>query len=350
MDTIHILGSAMGLGLLAGIRLYATVFFAGLAIRFGWFDLNPAMQHLSVLGEFPVLFVSGAAMLIEFLADKIPWVDSLWDSIHTIIRPIGAAALGFTALGELNPVMQVLAGLLAGGVAFTGHSSKAAARLAVNHSPEPISNWALSLAEDIAVPAGLWVVFQHPGLAIALACVFIAIFFWLSPKVFRLLNVSWTALKSRFRRWFGSALPIVGPAVPPDSLLPEGARRVVTGLPFQPIPDRYSRKLRASYNAGGVRAGIHCAATRSIKGLKNSTGFLCVLPDQLVFIARRSFRMRTYSIAMTDLESISVKTGIFLDRLLLETKQLQLQFDLFKAPRASRAPMITTGPAEHRAR
>jgi hypothetical protein len=165
MDTIQVLGSAMGLGLLAGIRLYATVFFAGLAIRYGWFDLNPAMQHLSVLAEYPVLFVSGTAMVIEFLADKIPWVDSLWDSVHTIIRPVGAAALGFTALGDLNPVTQVMVGLLAGGVAFTGHSSKAAARLAVNHSPEPASNWALSFAEDLAIPAGIWIVFEHPGIA-----------------------------------------------------------------------------------------------------------------------------------------------------------------------------------------
>ena len=335
MDTIQILGSAMGLGLLAGIRLYATVFFAGLAIRFGWFDLNPALQHLSVLGEYPVLFVSGTAMVIEFLADKIPWVDSLWDSVHTIVRPIGAAALGFAALGQLSPVMQVLAGLLAGGVAFTGHSSKAAARLAVNHSPEPMSNWALSFAEDLAIPAGLWIVFEHPGIAIALACVFIAVFLWLSPKVFRLLNLSWTALKWRFRRWFGAAHPIVGPAVPPDALLTESARRALAELPFQPIPDKYSGKLRASFNADGIRAGIHCAATRSIKGLKNSTGFLCVLPDQLVFVTRRSFRMRTYSVAMADLESLAIENGIFMDRLYLKTAEQQLQFDLFKAPRAS---------------
>ena len=350
MDTVHILGSAMGLGLLAGIRLYATVFFAGLAIRFGWFDLNPAMQQLQVLGEYPVLFVSGAAMTAEFLADKIPWFDSLWDSVHTVIRPVGAAALGFTALGDMNPVMQVLLGLLAGGVAFTGHSSKAAARLAVNHSPEPMSNWALSLAEDLAIPAGLWIVFEYPGIAIAFACIFIAVFLWLSPKVFRLLNLSWVALKSRFRRWFGTREPIVGPAVPPDSLLPDSARRVLAGLPFQPIPDKYSRKLRSTLNAGGVRAGIHCAATRSIKRLKNSTGFLCVLPDQLVFVARRNFRMRMFSVPMNELESMQVKTGIFLDRLFLETKNEQLQFDLFKAPKASRAPAMSTGPAEHRAR
>jgi hypothetical protein len=341
MDTIQILGSAMGLGLLAGIRLYATVFLAGAAIRFGWFELNPSLQHLSVLGEWPVLFVSGSAMVIEFLADKVPWIDSLWDSVHTIIRPVGAAALGFTALGQLNPVMQVLAGLLAGGVAFTGHSSKAAARLAVNHSPEPVSNWTLSLAEDLAIPAGLWVVFEHPGIAIALASIFIAIFLWLSPKVFRLLNVSWVAVRSVFRRWFGLAAPgIVGPRVPPDSLLPREALSIVSDLPFQPLPEKSSRKLRVALNAGGVRAGVHCAATRSVQGLKNSTGYLCVLPDQLVFVARRTFRMRTFSVAMSDVESVRFKAGIFVDRLFIDTKNQQLAFDVFKARQPKDAPVL----------
>ena len=349
MDTIQILASTMGLGLLAGIRLYATVFFAGLAIRFGWFDLNPALQHLSVLGDLPVLFVSGAAMIIEFLADKIPWVDSLWDSFHTIVRPVGAAALGFAALGQLDPMMQVLAGLLSGSVAFTGHSSKAAARLLVNHSPEPMSNWALSFAEDLTVPAGLWLVFEHPEVALTLACIFIALFLWLSPKVFRLLSVSWTALKSLYHRWFGPAQPLPSPAIPADLQLRDDARRVLTGLPFQPIPEKYSSKLLANFNVAGVRAGVHCVATQSLRGLKNSTGFLCVLPDQLVFVTRRSFRTRTHGVGFADLQSISVRNGIFLDRLLIETKEQQLLFDLFKAPRPSRTPMITTGPAEHRA-
>jgi hypothetical protein len=125
---------------------------------------------------------------------------------------------------------------------------------------------------------------------------------------------------------------------------------VFAGLPFQSIPDKHARKLRSSLNAGGIRAGVHCAATRSIKGLKNSTGFLCVLPDQLVFVARRGFRMRTFSVPMSELEAVQVKTGIFLDRLFLETKEQQLQFDLFKAARASGAPVLTTGPVEHRAR
>ena len=336
MDTVELLGSAMGLGLLAGIRLYATAFFLGIAIRLGWFDLAPAMSQLSVLAESPVLLISGFAFLVEFLADKIPWIDSLWDSVHTFIRPIGAVALGATALGNVDPAMKTALVLLCGGVAFTGHTSKAAARLAVNHSPEPASNWILSFAEDLFVPVGLFVVFQHPEIAIAVAFVVVAAFLWLSPKLLRWLNVSWVAMKSVFARWFSTAKSVVGPAIPPDSLLPLQAVRYFAEVPFQPLPEPAARKLRNSLNAP-VRAGIHCAATRSIKGLKNSTGFLCILPDQIVFVARRMFRMRTFSIPVEDITGIETSSSLFVNRLFLKTANREYAFDVFKAPRPRRA-------------
>src|SRR3954453_10437181 len=116
MDTVQILGSVMGLGLLAGIRLYATVFALGLAIRMGWFHLSSAFSHLDVLAQMPILVLSGAGLAIEFFADKIPWLDSIWDSIHTFIRPIGAAVLGATALGSFDPVTKLLIALLCGGI------------------------------------------------------------------------------------------------------------------------------------------------------------------------------------------------------------------------------------------
>ena len=106
MDTVQALGSAMGLGLLAGFRLYATVFALGFAIRIGWFHLTPTFSHLDVLAQTPILILSGAACAIEFFADKIPWLDSIWDSIHTFIRPIGAAVLGATALGSFDPTAK----------------------------------------------------------------------------------------------------------------------------------------------------------------------------------------------------------------------------------------------------
>jgi hypothetical protein len=330
MDTIELLGSAMGLGLLAGIRLYATVFCLGLAINLGWFQLSPAFSHLSVLAETPVLLLSGAACVAEFLADKIPWFDSLWDSVHTFIRPAGAAALGVTALGTFDPATKFMIALLCGGVAFTGHTTKAAARLAVNHSPEPFSNWALSLGEDLVVPAGLWIAFQHPAIFLAIASAFIAVFLWLSPKIFRLLHVSWVALRSLLGRWFGAAPLLVGPRISSDSLLPADVLETVSDLPFQPLPDGAARKLRDKLNAGGVRSGVHCAATRSVRGLNNSTGYLCVLPDQLVFVAKRMFRMRTVAVGLTDIRAIRRKSGLFVDRLFVQTETQELAFDVFK--------------------
>ena len=154
--------SALGLGLLAGGRLYATAFGIGLLLRFNWVALPAAWQHASVLADPRVLIVSGVACAIEFIADKIPWVDVTWDSIHMFIRPIGAALLTSSLFSSLDPAHQIVLFLLAGGVALSGHAAKATTRLAVNHSPEPFSNVTVSLAEDAAVAVGLYMLVKHP--------------------------------------------------------------------------------------------------------------------------------------------------------------------------------------------
>ena len=279
------LGSAMGLGLLAGIRLYATVFTLGLAIRMGWFHLSSSFSSLDVLAETPILALSGAACAIEFLADKVPWLDSLWDSIHTFIRPIGAAALGATALGSFDPTTKMLIALLCGGIAFTGHTSKAATRLVANHSPEPLSNFGLSLAEDLAVPAGLWIAFEHPVAALSIVGVFLILFAWLSPKIFRLLHVSWTALRGLVSKAFGSGRSA-------RFGVSAGYRRghSAARIGGTTVPACSQGVCRKGGHAGYV--GIYCAATRTVPGLKNSTGYLFVNRDEVVFVARRLFRLK----------------------------------------------------------
>jgi hypothetical protein len=199
MDTLQVLGAASGLGLLAGIRLYATVFALGVAIRMGWFELSPPMSQLAVISETPVLIVSGLACMAEFVADKVPWFDSVWDSIHTFIRPAGAAALGVAALGTFDSTTNFLIALLTGGIAFTSHASKAATRVAINHSPEPFSNMLVSFAEDAFVPLGLWLFLEHPIVALVAAGVFLVIFALLSFVIFRLLRRTFTALRARLR-------------------------------------------------------------------------------------------------------------------------------------------------------
>lgn len=199
MDTLTLLGSAAGLGFLAGIRLYFTVFALGLAVRMGWFEPGPALSQLTLLAQTPVLVGSALLLAAEFIADKIPWFDTIWDAVHTFIRPIGAAALGITALGQTDPSATLLIGLVSGGVALTGHASKAAARVAVNHSPEPFSNWVLSFTEDLMVPIGLWVVMEHPLVAAMLILAFLIIFIVVARAVWKL-----------FRSIFGRTRPLHG--------------------------------------------------------------------------------------------------------------------------------------------
>lgn len=212
MDTYQAIASALGLSFLAGIRLYLTVLLVGAGIHFGYIHPSGAMSHLAILGDTRVLIASGIATAIEFVADKVPWVDSAWDTVHTFIRPIGAAMLGATALWHVDPALQVLIVLLCGGLALSGHSTKAATRLAVNHVPEPFSNIGLSLMGDLAVPAGLWLVFAHPWVMAGALLVFVLLFAWLAPKIFRRLRNLFRVVRRHFSATsrpvqHGAALP-----------------------------------------------------------------------------------------------------------------------------------------------
>lgn len=209
MDTLHLIGTVTGLGFLAGIRLYATVLTLGLAIRFQWIRLPQEYQGLEVLASWWIIGVAGMAFLIEFIADKIPWVDSLWDSVHTFVRPLGAAWLGISALGETSSGAGLAIGLLTGGAALASHSTKAAVRLAVNQSPEPVSNSIMSLAGDVVVPAGVWLVWKHPLVAGALVLLFVAAAAFLAPRFLRLLRGRARAAAAWWRSLFASPAPPV---------------------------------------------------------------------------------------------------------------------------------------------
>lgn len=198
MDVIQILGTTLGLGMAAGIRLYATVLALGLALRFNWLTLPEPMRALELLAHPAVLITAGIAYAMEFVGDKIPWVDSAWDALHTFIRPIGAAALAFTAFGTLDPVIRTVLVVLCGGVALSSHTTKAATRLAVNTSPEPFSNWGLSLLGDMAAPAMVWLAMEHPTATFVLACSLLVVFFWLLHTLLRVLREGMGALR---RRW-----------------------------------------------------------------------------------------------------------------------------------------------------
>ncbi|HEY4079839.1 MAG TPA: DUF4126 domain-containing protein [Burkholderiaceae bacterium] len=155
----HLLALAAALGWASGMRLYAAVFFVGLAGRLDWLPL-PA--GLDVLTHTPVLIAAGVLMGVEFCADKIPGVDSLWDVLHTVIRIPAGAALAAAALGADSQTWAVIAALVGGALAATAHAAKTGTRAAANTSPEPFSNLALSLAGDAFVPVLLWLSWSHP--------------------------------------------------------------------------------------------------------------------------------------------------------------------------------------------
>src|SRR3954463_6643519 len=148
MDVLSSLGRTMGFSFAAGINLYATVAILGLASRFDWVALPPQYK---VFDNDIVIAAALVMYLVEFVADKIPWVDSVWDAVHTVIRPVGGALIAVATLGHASPTVEGLAALFGGTLAASSHFTKAGTRAVANASPEPFTNWILSIGEDIFV-------------------------------------------------------------------------------------------------------------------------------------------------------------------------------------------------------
>jgi hypothetical protein len=145
--------------------------------------------------------------VIEFIADKIPYVDSGWDLLHTFIRVPAGAILAAQTLGDLNPALELAAILGGGSVSLAAHGTKAATRLAINMSPEPFSNWAASIGEDLTVFGGIWLAFNHPLVMLALVLVFLGLVIWLVPKLYRVARRGIQALRARWRGEKGAMAP-----------------------------------------------------------------------------------------------------------------------------------------------
>jgi hypothetical protein len=182
MNPIETLGLALGAGFSSGLNLYATVATLGLLQRFGVLHLP---QSLEVLSHPWMLGIAITLYLVEFLADKIPYFDTIWDAIHTFIRPPAAALLAYAAAGGAAAEWRWGAALLAGGVALTSHGTKASARAAVNTSPEPFSNWALSFGEDVLAVWLTWMATAHPLATTIIVVALVAVSAFLLYHLFR---------------------------------------------------------------------------------------------------------------------------------------------------------------------
>lgn len=185
MELLVTLGRTLGFSFAAGVNLYATIAILGLASRFDWVALPP---QFAVFDSNWVIGTAIACYLVEFVADKVPWVDTAWDAVHTVIRPIGGAFIAVTTLGESSSGAQAAAALLGGGVAAVSHVTKASTRVAANASPEPISNWALSLFEDVFVVGLGTLALAFPVLAFAVAIGLLALIALFSVAIVRVFR------------------------------------------------------------------------------------------------------------------------------------------------------------------
>jgi uncharacterized membrane protein len=284
METLALLGAALGFATLSGINLYLTVFATGLAIHNHWITLSTPYQGLAVLGEPTVIAIAGVLFFIEFLADKIPGVDSAWDAVHTAIRPIGGAFLALRVLGTTDPTYEVIIALLAGGVALTAHGAKAGTRLLVNGSPEPFSNIAVSMVEDIGVLGGLLLMYAHPAIAFVVFCCIIATMLYVLPIILRIARTKLWLIWKKVSAAAGSEKVELRADLPSYAII-----------------------RLAELNTGG--AGITWAAeclTGSSKSLPaHARGYLIALehePTRVYFVGRRGWKKISKRIEMEGYE------------------------------------------------
>lgn len=283
METLQILAVALGLAGLAGVNLYLTVFVTGLAIQQHWIVLAPQYEQLSILAHPAIIVISGFLYFIEFFADKVPWVDSLWDSIHTVIRPIGGTLLAIRVLGPTHPAFDVVVALLAGSVALMTHSVKAGTRLVANGSPEPFSNIALSLAEDATVLGGLALLHFNPILALLALVLFLSAIVYFAPKLFRGIKV---------------ILWLIWKKLNAPALADDGSEALPTKLPS----DFDILFTRLNLLGEKIVWAVPCISGASMQFAPNLFGYLIATaeePTKLYFVAKRGWSKVTETLELS---------------------------------------------------
>jgi len=273
VEQLNLLGVALGLAALAGINLYLTVFVTGLAVNQHWITLAPQYQSLEVLGHPAIVTIAGVLYFLEFFADKIPWIDSAWDAVHTVIRPIGGALLAIRVLGQSNPTFDIIVLLLAGSTSLIAHTAKASTRLVANASPEPFSNIGLSLVEDAAVFGGLALIHYNPVAALCVFALALAAFLYFAPRVLRAMKAKiWLIFKK-----------LNGPA---DSSTP-------ATLPMA-LPSKFAGVFsQQNVLSETIAWAVPCISGRGRRIAPNLFGALVATneePRKLVFVGRKGGR------------------------------------------------------------
>jgi hypothetical protein len=232
-----ILALTMGVSWASGINLYAAMAVLGISAATGNIALPPDLQILAnpmVIGAACIMY------MVEFVADKIPGVDTAWDGVHTFIRIPAGAMLAAGAVGDVNMAVELSAAILGGGMAATSHATKAGSRVIINASPEPFTNWAASIAEDVAVIGGLWAALHQPWLFLGLMVLFMILVIWLLPKI-------WRGIRKVFR-WIGG---LFGAAPPPEETVEVSETAGAEGAASPEALDRIER-LKGLYDSGAL--------------------------------------------------------------------------------------------------
>ncbi|MBN1794047.1 MAG: DUF4126 domain-containing protein [Candidatus Omnitrophica bacterium] len=185
MEVLNSIGVLLGSSWASGVNLYLTITGLGIANRLGWIALPGDMD---IISHPAIIGIAAFMYAIEFIADKVPYVDSAWDSVHTFIRPLGGAALGYMAMADMGQAAQIPVALLTGSVALDSHLTKATTRVAINTSPEPVTNSVASVTEDAGVIGVMYLILQHPVIAALLVIAFIAFSVWFLRKMFHLVK------------------------------------------------------------------------------------------------------------------------------------------------------------------
>lgn len=289
METLTYLATLLPLAVSSGINLYATILIAGLSIQFNWVHGVP--EGLTVLGSWPVIAIAGFFFVIEALADKIPLFDQIWDLIHTIVRPLGAFFLGFAVLGQADPMIAVIAALLAGGIALTSHGGKAGARVAMNvMSPaENISNIVVSTLEDLTAGSLTYIALKYPFQASIIAVTILILLALIVPSLLR-----WAFFVAKgFFVWIKSL----------------GQKLFKIQVVSDELPAEHLDQVRPKTP---ILTSV-CKA-QNVKKANGRSGYLVVFLDEVIFFYNsRMGQIKKWQVDLTKLTGISIRKGWLVD-------------------------------------
>lgn len=327
MPALHILSLALAAAFLAGINLYLTVFLAGLAGQLGWLPVTGDGAVIGILTHPAVMTVAVLLYVLDAIIDKIPAVDSLWDTLHTVIRPAGAVLLALHIMGSADPAYQALAGILAGIIALTTHLAKASSRLLINNSPGPLLNILASLGEDLFV-LGLGSLAVHKPLAGFIVCLSLTVLLWLLfPRMFRVARASLWLMWKKVR-------------------LPAGAMTERVKLPAKISADQDMLLHGQLPGACTVEWAVRCITGRPRRSPGVTAGLFGSLisvrehPASLVFIGRRWFRHRPVRVSLAGCE-VQHESGFLSENLVIYHKadRRQMTFRFARAEEALAAKL-----------